>query len=131
MLKAVVKTLQHALVTGPGRPRAVPGAILGRPGHANSARESSKRISGPVPKHSRTVLESPPNKFGAASGVAHDHGTIFCYFCVVVRKPRYAFRINFNSVLLASHEVSSERVHAAKNVRILGISASRIEPGSV
>ena len=33
--------------------------------------------------------------------------------------------------VLASHEVSSERVHAAKNVRILGISASQIEPGSV
>ena len=33
--------------------------------------------------------------------------------------------------MLASHEVSSERVHAAKNVRILGMSASQIEPGSV
>ena len=53
------------------------------------------------------------------------------YFCFVVRKPRYAFRISFYSVLLASHEVSSERVHAAKNVRILGISASQIELGSV
>ena len=50
---------------------------------------------------------------------------------VVVRKLRYAFRISFYSVLLASHAVSSERVHAAKNIRILGISASQIEPGSV
>ena len=81
MLKAVLKTLQYALVRGPGRLRAVPGVILGRPWHANSARESSKRISGLVPKRSRTVLESCPNKFGAASGVAHDHGTMFCYFC--------------------------------------------------
>ena len=65
------------------------------------------------------------------SGVANDHGTMCCYFDVVVRKPRYAFRISFYRVLLASHEVSSERVHAAKNVRILGMSASQIEPGSV
>ena len=50
---------------------------------------------------------------------------------VVVRKLRYAFRISFYSVLLASHAISSERVHATKNIRILGISASQIEPGSV
>ena len=50
---------------------------------------------------------------------------------VVVRTLRYAFRISFYSVLLASHAVSSERVHAAKNIQILGISASQIEPGSV
>ena len=50
---------------------------------------------------------------------------------VVVRKLRYAFCISFYSILLASHAVSSERVHAAKNIRIRGISASQIEPGSV
>ena len=56
---------------------------------------------------------------------------MFCYFCVVVRKPRYAVRISFYSVLLASHEVSSERVHAAKNIGIRGISVSQSEPGSI
>ena len=131
MLKAVLIPLQHALVMSPGRPRAVPGAILGRPGPTNSARESSKRISGPVPRRSRTVPEQCPSEFGAASCVAHVSGAICCHFCAVVRKPRYAFRISFYSVLLGSNKISSERVHAAENVGIRGILVSQSESGSV
>ena len=128
-LQAVLKTLQPALVTGPGRPRAVPGAILGRPRRAQSVRESSKRVSGTVPRRSRTVPEQGPSEFGAASCVAHVSGAICCRFCAVARKPRYAFRISFYSVLLGSNKISSERVHAAENVGIRGISVSQSEPG--
>ena len=102
---------------------------MGRPGHAKRVREPAKKISGPTPRRSRTVPEQCPSEFGAASGVAHNRGTIFCRFCVVARKPRYAFRISFYTVLLASNKVSSECVHAAKNVGIRGISVSQSEPG--
>ena len=129
--KALWKTLQHALVTGPGCPRAVPGAILGRPRRAQSVRESSKRVSGTVPRRSRTVPEQGPSEFGAASCVAHVNGATCCRFCAVARKPRYAFLISFYIVLLASNEIRSERVHAAENVGIRGISVSQSEPGSV
>ena len=126
-----MKTLQPALVTGPGRPRAVPGAILGRPRRAQSVWESSNRVSVTVPRRSRTVPEQGPSEFGAASCVAHVSGAICCRFCAVARKPRYAFRISFYSVLLGSNKISSERVQAAENVGIRGISISQSEPGSV
>ena len=116
---------------GSGRPRAVPGAILGRPRRAQSVRESSRRVSGTVPRRSRTVPEQGPSEFGAASCVAHVSGAICCRFCAVARKPRYAFRISFYSVLLGSNKISSERVRAAENVGIRGISISQSEPGSV
>ena len=41
-------------------------------------------------------------RFGASKGVEHNHGTIFCRFCIVARKPRCAFRISFYSVLSTS-----------------------------
>ena len=130
-LQTVWKTLQHALVIGPGRPRAVPGAILGRPEHAKRVREPAKRVSEPSPKRSRTVLEQCPSEFGAASCVGHVSGAICCRFCVVARKPRYAFHVSFYSVLLGSSNKGSERVHAAENVGIRGISVSQSESGSV
>ena len=126
-----MKTLQPALVTGPGRPRVVPGAILGRPRRAQSGCESSKKVSGTVPRRSRTVPEQGPSEFGAASCVAHVSGAIRCRFYAVARKPRYAFRISFYNVLLASSDLGHKRMRAAKRFENQRVSASKIEPRSV
>ena len=102
-----------------------------RPGRTKSGPEPSKSVPGPVPRGFRTASQRCPSAFGVSSAAKHDDGTIVGRFCIGARKLQCAFRISFYRVLLASHEVSSERVHAAKNVRILGMSASQIEPGSV
>ena len=60
MLKVVLKTLQHALVTGPGRPRAVPGADLRTPW-------ACQQRQGIVQKDFWAGPQTLPNRPGAVS----------------------------------------------------------------
>ena len=122
---------RDVLGTALGRQQAAPGPILGRPKRAKSVREASKSFPGPVPRRPRTTPEQCLSAFGAPSAVAHACGTIFHLFCVVARKLRCAFRISFNGVLLTSDEISAARARTATTLENQGVSASKIEPGSV
>ena len=118
------------LGTGPGRQKAAPGPILGRPGRAKSAREPSKSLPGPAPRRSQTTSERCPSAFKAPGPVEHARGTIFHRFCTIARMLRSASRYSFYSVLWACDEVSKARARTAKNLENPGVSASKIEPGS-
>ena len=116
---------------GSGLPKSRPRSDLGTP-------RACQERQGTAQKGPWTGFQTLPDRPGAVSKRVWSSERCrtrprndFCRFCVVARKPRYAFRISFYSVLLAFNEVSSQRVHAAKNIAILGISASQIEPGSV
>ena len=119
------------LGTALGRQQAAPGPISGRPKRAKSAREASKSLPRPIPRRPRTTPEQCLSAFGAPSAVAHACGTIFHVFCVVARKLRCAFRISFNAVLLTSDEISAARARTATTLENQGVTASKIEPGSV
>ena len=129
--KAVPGARRNAFGTGPGGAKAGPGAILGRPGRAKSGRETPKSEPGTVPRRSRARPERRRSACGATTTVRRVIGTIFHRFCLVARKLRCAFRVSFYSVLLPSSEVSSERERATKTLENRGVSASKIEPGSV
>ena len=129
--KAVSGTRRGAFGTRPGLAKAGPGAILGRPGRAKSGRETPKSDPGTVSRRSQARAERCRSACGAKSTVGFVIATIFHCFCLVARKLRCAFRIGFYSILLASSEVSSERARATKTLENRGVSASKIEPGSV
>ena len=70
------------------------------------------------PKTVQTLFGAVPalssNACVRSTDGANARKTIFRRFRVVARKPRCASRTSFYSVLLASHEVSSARVHASR-----------------
>ena len=115
------------------RPHQVRNGRLGSIGRALGAPHAYGCGSGcsRVPRRPRTTPEQCLSAFGAPSAVAHACGTIFHLFCVVARKLRCAFRISFSGVLLTSDEVSTARARTAKTLENRGVSASKIEPGSV
>ena len=104
---------------------------MGRPGLAKSGRETSKSEPGAVPRRSRARPERCRSVCDATSKVGRVIGTFFERSCLVARKLRCAVRISFYSVLLGSSDVSSERARAAKTLENRGVSASKIELGSV
>ena len=114
-----------------GSPKSRPRSDLGMPHSCQerpgTVQKKSLGRSPNAPEPSRSSVQASLEQ----RAVSHTNTERCFAIFVVVRKLRYAFRISFYSVLLASHAVSSERVHAAKNIRILGISASQIELGSV
>ena len=104
---------------------------MGPPGLAKSGRETSKSEPGTVPRRSRARPERCRSVCDATSKVGRVIGMFFERFCLVARKLRCAVRISFYNVLLGSSDVSSERARAAKTLENRGVSASKIEPGSV
>ena len=58
-------------------------------------------------------------------------GTIFHRFCLVARKLLCAKNVAPANVLYTSHEVKTARARASKKLEKQGVSASKIEPGSV
>ena len=124
-------TRRGAFMTRLGRAKAGSRAILGRPGLAKSGRETSKSEPGTVPRHSRARPERCRSVCDATSKVGRVIGTFFERFRLVARKLQCAVRISFYSVLLPSSEVSSERARATKTLENQGVSAFKIEPGSV
>ena len=131
MPRAVSGTRPDVLWTVLGHPNATPRLILGRPGRPKIGPKASKSFTGPVPRRPQTTPEHCVSAFGAPSAVEHACGAISRCFCVVARKLRGAFRISFNGVLLTSHEVSTARARTATTYENRGVSASKIEPGSV
>ena len=130
-LKAVSRTCRDALRTALGRAKAALGQIWGLPRRAKSGREPFPSVPGPVSRRSWAAQEQCLSVFEASSAVEHDRGTICARFCIAVRKLQTVFRITFYSVLLVSSEVRNEPGRAAKNLKNRGVSASKIEPGSV
>ena len=131
MPRAVSQTRPNTLGTASGHPNATPRPILGRPGRAKIGPEASKSLTGLAPRRPRTTPEHCVSAFGIPSAVEHACGAIFHCFCVVARKLRCAFRISFNGVLLTSHEASTARARTATTCENRGVSACKIEPGSV
>ena len=120
---------------GFGAPTNRPGSDLGSPGTGQERLGSFQKPSWAGPETPPDDPSAGPEQclsaFGAPSAVAHACGTIFHLFCVVACKLRCAFRISFNGVLLASDEVSAARARTATTLENQGVSASKIEPGSV
>ena len=114
-----------------GRAKAGSRAILGRPGLAKSGRETSKSEPGTVPRRSRARPERRRSACGATTTVRRVIGTIFHRFCLVARKLLCAKNVAPAIVLYTSHEVKTARARASKKLENQGVSASKIEPGSV
>ena len=130
-LKTISGTRRDALGTGPGRQKAAPGPILGRPGRAKIAGEPAKRRPGPVPGRSRTTPERCPSAFGTRGTFECARGTIFRRFCVVARVLRCASRYSFNGVLLTSDEVSTDCARTPQKLKNRPVSASKIVLGTL
>ena len=104
---------------------------MGRPGRAKSGRETPKSEPGTVPRRSRARPERRRSACGATTTVRRVIGTIFHRFCLVARKLLCAKNVAPANVLYTSHEVKTARARASKKLEKQGVSASKIEPGSV
>ena len=124
-------TRRGAFGTRLGRAKAGSRAILGRPGLAKSGRETSKSEPGTVPRRPRARPERRRSACGATTTVRRVIGTIFHRFCLVARKLLCAKNVAPAIVLYTSHEVKTARARASKKLEKQGVSASKIEAGSV
>ena len=104
---------------------------MGRPGRATSGQETPKSGPGTVPRRSRARPERRRSACGATTTVRRVIGTIFHRFCLVARKLLCAKNVAPANVLYTSHEVKTARARASKKLENQGVSASKIEPGSV
>ena len=104
---------------------------MGRPGRAKSGRETPKSEPGTVPRGSRARPERRRSACGATTTVRRVIGTIFHRFCLVARQLLCAKNVAPADVLYTSHEVQTARARASKKLEKQGVSASKIEPGSV
>ena len=82
------KPVRERVGTRLGRPKAAPGAILGRPRCAKNGWESSKSVPGPVPRHFRTPPERCPSLFRASNIVEQGLGTIWSFWFRCAKVPK-------------------------------------------
>ena len=129
--KAVSGTRRGAFGTRPGRAKAGPRAILGRPERPKSGRETPKSEPGTVPRRSLARPERCRSACDAAGTVGCVIGAIFHRFCLGARKLRCAKNVAPANVLYTSQEVNIACARAAKKLENVGVSAFKIKPRSV
>ena len=124
-------TLQDALGAAFGRPKVGPRSILGRPGLAKTAQETSKSEPGAVPRRLRTVLVRCPSACRASNTVERARGTIFWRFCVFAQWLLSTKNVAPAIVLYTSQANRTERTRAPRNHEKPRFSDPKTGPGNV